>query len=255
MFEGSFKALDGELASLVELTKKVTKAVGSAQAASRRGDLQAVNRQVESCGSALNKALSQVELVRRALEQAQQALSTSSLEDLAREVGERVDQPWLPTENPNIFVAFPALVHFAREGVRIDRKIFRSQRPSAIAEAIKRARAAKSKETDPQAVLQLIWKAARIAAGYLRKRVEQLPNSISVAARDVFEVLHLNNSDYTEAEFTRHLYLLDRNPINSVDGYRLIFSASTGTRSGRCYRIRDERGEEHIYYLLEFERL
>lgn len=85
--------------------------------------------------------------------------------------------------------------------------------------------------------------------------MEQLPNSISVAARDVFDVLHLNNSDYTEAEFTRHLYLLDRNPINSVDGYRLIFSASTGTRSGRCYRIRDERGEEHIYYLLKFERL
>ena len=146
-------------------------------------------------------------------------------------------------------------MHFAREGVRIDRKVFRSQRPSAIAEAIKRARAAKSKETDPQAVLQLIWKAARIAAGYLRKRVEQLPNSISVAARDVFEVLHLNNSDYTEAEFTRHLYLLDRNPINSVDGYRLIFSASTITRSGRCYRIRDERGEEHAYYFLVFERL
>ncbi|PIK87376.1 hypothetical protein SYN63AY4M2_03045 [Synechococcus sp. 63AY4M2] len=30
MIEEAFKALDGELASLVELTKKVTKAVGSA---------------------------------------------------------------------------------------------------------------------------------------------------------------------------------------------------------------------------------
>jgi len=106
-----------------------------------------------------------------------------------------------------------------------------------------------------QKVLKLFWKAAKIAAGYLRKSSAELPRSIQATARDIYEVLSLNNPDYTEAVFTQHLLLLDRAGINHVDGYRLIFSASTGTRSGRCYRIRDEEGIEHVYYLLEFEKM
>jgi len=109
--------------------------------------------------------------------------------------------------------------------------------------------------SSPKVVLRLFWKAAKIAAGYLRKPIAGLPRSIQVTARDVYEVLSLNNPAYTEVEFTRHLLLLDRNGINHVDGYCLVFSASTGTRSGRCYRIRDEAGVEHVYYLLEFEKL
>ncbi len=108
--------------------------------------------------------------------------------------------------------------------------------------------------TDPKAVLKLFWKAAKIAAGYLGKPSAKLPRSIQVTARDIFEVLSLNNQEYTEEVFKQHLILLDRNGINHVDGYRLIFSASTGTRSGRCYRIRNEDGE-HVYYLLEFEKI
>ena len=114
---------------------------------------------------------------------------------------------------------------------------------------------AKEKEPDPKVVLELFWKAAKIAAGYLRKPSAELPRSLQVTARDIFEVLSLNNLAYTEVEFTQHLLLLDRNGINHVDGYRLIFSASTGTRSGRCYRIRDKEGIEHVYYLLEFEKM
>jgi hypothetical protein len=107
----------------------------------------------------------------------------------------------------------------------------------------------------PKTILALIWKAAKIAAGHLRRPKSELPRSLQVTARDVYEVLSLNNPAYTEEVFMQHLLLLDRNGINHVDGYRLIFSASTGTRSGRCYRIRDEAGVEHVYYLLEFEKL
>jgi len=117
------------------------------------------------------------------------------------------------------------------------------------------AKATKEKDQNPKAVLKLFWKAAKIAAGYLRKPSAELPRSIQVTARDVYEVLSLNNPAYTEEAFKRHLLLLDRNGINHVDGYQLIFSASTGTRSGRCYRIRNEEGVEHVYYLLEFEKL
>jgi len=117
------------------------------------------------------------------------------------------------------------------------------------------AKATKEKDQNPKAVLELFWKAAKIAAGYLRKPSAELPRSLQIPARDVFEVLSLNNLAYTEVEFTRHLLLLDRNGINHVDGYRLIFSASTGTRSSRCYRIRNEEGVEHVYYLLEFEKM
>lgn len=255
MIEALFKTLDDELGKLFALTKKAKETAGKAQVACKGGQVPALSRQLQGCSSVLSEALSQVETVRQALEQTQQVLERTSLEELASEVGERVGQPWLPTESPHVFVAFPALVRFSREGVRIDRKLLRSQRPSAIAEKILRARMTKGKETNPEVVLERIWKAAKIAAGYLRKSSAELPRSLQVPARDVFEVLHLNNPDYTEVEFTRHLYLLDRNGTNHVEGYRLIFSASTGTRSGRYYRIRDEAGVEHAYYLLEFEKL
>ena len=253
--EQHFEQIDTEAAALSALAAKVNRATRAGARAAAEGNLAAAARSLQTCGALLAEAAGQAQAAQAALERAQARLAEGP-RDLIKEVGERVSAsgaPWLATENPNAFVSFPALVRFVSEGVRIDRKLVRSQRPAAIAAAIERARAAR--DSNPERVLRLIWRAARAAAGHVATPVAKLPPTIRVPAKDIFEVLSLNNPEYTEIDFTRHLYLLDRTRVSDIEGYRLAFSASTGTRSGRHYRILDEYGAEHAYYLVEFERV
>ncbi|PFG73248.1 hypothetical protein [Tepidiforma thermophila] len=253
--EQHFEQIDKETAALSALAAKVNRATRAAARAAAEGNLAAAARNLQTCGALLAEAAGQAQAAQAALERARARLAEGP-GDLIREVGERVSAsgaPWLPTENPYAFVSFPVLVRFLGDGVRIDRKLVRSQRPGAIAASIERARTAK--DGNAERILRLVWRAARAAAGHVSTPVAKLPPTIRVPAKDVFEVLGLNNPDYTEVDFTRHLYLLDRTRVSDIDGYRLTFSASTGTRSGRHFRILDEYGAEHAYYLVEFERV
>lgn len=288
--EKAFESIDSELETLRSLIVKLDRAIRAAAKSSADGNLATVKRNAESGEALLDEIASQMRVAKDAIERAQSRLNQGP-EELRREVGELVvaaGAPWLPTENRFAFVSFPVMVRFQSDRVRVDRKLVRSQRPKAIAAAVaatvKRTRGTLPSDAGGtterervlgERVLRLIWKAARIAAGHIDTPVSDLlvgkgqketgragkapqpvhGGRLTVPARQIFEVLNLNNPDYTEAEFTWHLYLLDRTRITETDGFRLSFSASTGTRSGRHFRILDENGYEHVYFAISFERV
>lgn len=256
--EEFFQALDHQLRNLTTSAESTVKHTRAAEKGARSGALAAARRSLEASRDAVQGIHSQIEAAEQAMQAVEEGLARDA-GSVQREVARLAHQngvPWLPTEGSNAFVSFPVLVKFGGDSVRIDRKLLRSQRPSAIFEAIQKARAGRTDA--PAKVLELVFRAAKVAAGYAGIDDKRLPPTFKASAAAVYEVLSLNAPDYTKEEFTRHLYLLDRNratELTKSPRYRLTFSASTGTRGNRSFGITDETGHRHDYYVLQFERI
>lgn len=72
---------------------------------------------------------------------------------------------------------------------------------------------------------------------------------------DLLTIFPDTKKDYSRAEFTRDLYLLDRSlKVETRAGARLEFSASTGTKgsASRILTIIGEDGYPKVYYGISF---
>jgi len=155
---------------------------------------------------------------------------------------------------------YPALLRVlpAEPAVEIDRKRFRSVRPSYVARQLKAMRTRRQR-FGPEQFLEVLFKAyewARKSEAGATRRLDGQGPVIELAS--LFDLLTLHpdtRKDYGRAEFTRDLYLLDRSRVlETRSGARLELSASTGTKGApsRLLQIVGEDGIPKVYYGISF---
>lgn len=257
MLEELFTELDTALGELDGLAQRVAKASKASSKASRDGEVARLRRSLESLEAWTPQLGQTLAMVRERLDRVASAL-TSNAEMVRHEVqalAEAEGWSWQTTERESTAVVFPVIISFSGDGVRLDHKPLRSQRPSAIVAGIERARSRFREDASTQSILRAIYRATLYASGQAQRRPSARDASFSAEASAVYDILSLNNPEYTQADFTRHLYLLDRRVTNTVDGHQLSLPASTGTRTRTPFRIYGPDGYEHVYYSIRFERL
>lgn len=257
MLEELFTELDAALTELEGAAQRVAKAAKASSRASRGGEVARVRRSLESIDAAVPQLAGALGRARERLERVASVIETDPLAVRleVQQMAEAQGWPWQTTERESTAVVFPVILAFTGDGVRLDHKPVRGQRPSAIVAEIQRARARFREDASTQSVLRAIYRATLYAAGQAQRRPSARDASFSAEASAVYEILSLNNADYTVADFTRHLYLLDRRVTNTIDGYQLSLPASTGTRTRSSFRIYGPDGYEHVYYSIRFERV
>jgi hypothetical protein len=155
---------------------------------------------------------------------------------------------------------YPALLRVlpGEAAVEIDRKRFRTIRPSYIARQLKALRTRRQR-FKPEQFLEVLFKAYEWArkseAGAARRLDRQGPVIELVSLLDLLTLHPDTRKEYGRAEFTRDLYLLDRSRVlETRSGARLELSASTGTKgaASRLLQIVGEDGVPKVYYGISF---
>lgn len=156
---------------------------------------------------------------------------------------------------------YPALLRVTASDppeVEIDRKRFKTLRPSHVARQLKVLRTRPQRFT-PQRFLEVLFEAydwARKAQPGAQKTFDGRGPVLELA--DLFRVITLfpdTRRDYGRAEFTRDLYLLDQSRVvETKAGPRLEFSASTGTKGSvtKLFEIVAQNGSRKVYYGIAF---
>lgn len=158
---------------------------------------------------------------------------------------------------------YPALLKIlpSEPAVEIDRKRFRSVRPSYVVQQLKVLRT-RPQRFKPEQFLEVLFKAyewARKAeAGGPRRLDGQGPVIELTSLFDLLTLFPDAQKDYGRAEFARDLYLLDRSRVlETRAGARLELSASTGTKgaASKLLQIVGEDGVPKVYYGISFTGL
>lgn len=253
VLEEAFASIDSTIEQLARQAKNLTAAVRRAGDSAKEGDLGRLSQAVESAKTAVGALQQLLETAEKSAGAVVSELDRdpgvlrNEFEAACKERGIKLQQ----TDNPNNLVAFPAVVSFSPGQVIINRKAQRGKRPSKLVDHLERAR---QKPTgDTRRILSTFFKAAK----YLHRAAtgDRNPGEVTCTAAELYEILSLNNPAYDRLTFVYELYLLDRNRVNEVDGYQLELSGSTGSRTGKAFRIYDEQGHPHVYYALRFTRL
>lgn len=257
MLEELFIELDAALGDLDAAAQRAARATRASSRASREGEIGRIRRNIDAVTAALPQLTASLDAARDRLSRVTAALvaSPDTLKEEVRELSLAQGWDWQPTDRESTAVIFPVIVTISGDAVRLDHKPFRSQRPSAVVAGIQRARARFREDASTQSILRAVYRATLYATGQAQRRPSQRDDAFSADASAVYDILSLNNPEYTAADFTRHLYLLDRRVTNTVEGYRLSLPASTGTRARTPFRIHGPDGYEHIYYAIRFERV
>jgi hypothetical protein len=157
------------------------------------------------------------------------------------------------TEQDDRLYAYPMLITIdpARRAVLVDRKPERRIRPSIVVERL-RARQQEPERFKPARFLEALYTgygAARALAGRDEGAVIRL-----VAIYELLTMMPGASSEYSLAEFTRDVHLLDiSGETTTKNGAVMTFDASTGTRSGRgVLSIVTRNGAEKRYYGVSF---
>lgn len=157
------------------------------------------------------------------------------------------------TEQDDRLYAYPLLITMdpGRRAVLIDRKPERHIRPSALVENV-RARQQQPPRFKPARFIEALY-TAYSAARAMSGRDE----GAMIRLTDVYAMLTImpgSSSDYSRAEFTRDVHLLDISGENTTRrGAVVTFDASTGTRGGQgVLSIVTRNGAEKRYYGVSF---
>ncbi len=140
--------------------------------------------------------------------------------------------------------------------VLIDRARERRLRPSVLVEHLKDLQR-RPPRFRPEAFLVSIFRAYAALTGVTKDK-ERTSGPV-VPLRTIYDLLTLlpgTSRDYSQAEFTRDIYLLDGSGVTATrDGWAVAFPASTGTRSpSATLRVITQSGEEKKYYGVSFSR-
>lgn len=158
------------------------------------------------------------------------------------------------------FATYPALLKVipADPAVEIDRKRFRSVRPSYVARQLKALRTRRQRFS-PEQFIEVLFKAyewARKAEPGATRRLDgRGPVVELVALLDLLTLFPETRKDYGRPEFARDLYLLDRSRVLETNsGQRLELSASTGTKgpTSKLLQVVGEDGIPKVYYGISF---
>lgn len=168
----------------------------------------------------------------------------SELRAVAASRGLRLDQL------EETLVAFPAMLRVIHDSrvVRLGGKRLALLRPTAVIDAILRARRSSS-ITPPKQFVEALYKAARLVDA------EHLATGVRLS--DVHEVLRLHprQRSYGAAEFALDLHELDVSEVSATrSGAQItLLQPSTGSRGKDAYALAGRDGTPRAYQFVRFE--
>jgi hypothetical protein len=152
---------------------------------------------------------------------------------------------------------YPVLVRVlaGERAVLFDKVKARELRPSVVVAKLERLRK-QPPRFRPDAFVQKLFQVYQIQLEREAKTMQPGVDGPAVQLSRLYELLTLfpgQDKDYSKAEFTRDLYLLDRaGETVSRDGkVEMSLHASTGTR-GKPLQLVDEDGRQRDYYAVAF---
>jgi hypothetical protein len=151
-------------------------------------------------------------------------------------------------------VGFPLIIRVrpAELALEMNRRLDRRIRPSVV---VRRLRDLQAKP--PRFASQRFLESLFRAYGYV---VKERGRNLGATARliDVYKVLTLlpgMTREYTQAEFSRDIYLLDESGVRRTrDGYRVRFPAAAGIRTAATLSSVTKAGDLKVYYGVAFEK-
>ncbi|MPZ15569.1 MAG: hypothetical protein GEU73_14305 [Chloroflexi bacterium] len=159
-------------------------------------------------------------------------------------------------EQDDRLYCYPALVRVLpnERAVLIDKTRERRLRPSVLGSHLKEVQRRQPRFRPEQFLESLLEAYSALVARRGRRLSGDGPVEKLLDVYNLFTLLPGSSREYSRHEFARDIYLLDRSAVDTTRrGYRLSFSASTGTRTaGSTVRVITEHGEEKVYYGIAF---
>jgi len=257
-FEGAMADMERRIGDAITSVNRSLAGLKQAQRAARSGDLAGLHKALDGQRDAARAAHADASGLAQSWPmsaQDEQAYFESG--GFVREVLERARAERLNVEDVDgVLMAYPSVVRVdaSRRVVTIDRKVFRNVRPSALVAHLV-ALQRKPVRTKPSQFLEALhaaWEYARHRSAAGR------PPADDVRVRDVWAVLTVAPGaarEYTQQEFGRDLYLLERSGVRDTrSGARVHFSRSTGTKSPGAITVVGEDGSPVVYSSIGFSR-
>lgn len=258
VLEGACAETQRRLETALKSVAKLTSGLKAGQKAARAGDLNALHK-------ALGELEGQLQVARAEVLSAAQSWALSEDEELAyfadgaftdELVAEAGTNGLSVSVEDGTIVCYPSLVKVdaARRCVLIDRKPYRSLRPSSLVAHLKavQARPPRFKATQFLESLYVAWDHAR----HLRAGGRQPGTDVRVG--DIYAALTIapgSGRDYSRPELGRDLYLLEQSGARVTrKGARVHFGRSTGTKtSAGMITVVGEDGRRVDYSSVGFE--
>ena len=262
-FEQAFSDMEKAAASTVKSAAELTKLARALEKAAKDGNIAAAKRAQHSMSEALNalrqEVANSVESWPFGDDEEQQYLNESYSQELRTVAAERGLEIY---ERDGRMIAHPSIVRVlpGSRAVRIDRKQVSSIRPTRLTGILmdnqkkpQRFPAARFLESLNQVYSEVTREEgpSRMMTGRQSRvveleRVYRLFTSLPGSARE-----------YGRTDFTRDLYLLDRDgPRTTTGGLQVSFPASSGTRSSRgVFSFVAPDGQIVTYYGIQFSEV
>ncbi len=262
-FEQAFSDMEKSAASTVKSAADLTKLARALEKAAKDGNIAAAKRAQHNMSEALNalrqEVANSIESWPFGDEEEQQYLSEGYAQELRTVAAERGLEIY---ERDGRMIAHPSIVRVlpGSRAVRIDRKQVSTIRPTRLTDILldnqrkpPRFRADRFLESLYQVYSEVTREEGpdRMATGR-QGRVVELQRVYRL-----FTSLPGSDREYDRTDFTRDLYLLDRDgPRTTSSGLQVSFPASSGTRSSRgVFSFVAPDGQVVTYYGIQFSEV
>lgn len=245
----SVKAAEGALRNLKKLV-----------AAARTGDVAALERGLDDTESAIQALREQFRNTREGWTFPTQHYAEAG--ELTRELVEMAKDAGLPVHDLDgrIF-SYPVLVRVlpGERAILLDKAKSRQIRPSVIVALLERLKK-KPPRSSPENFVSTLYKAyevqlSRMEGGRNRHLGGDGPLVQVIRLYELLTLFPGQEKEYSKADFTRDLYLLDRSGITASRDGRVEIRLQSSSRAGQTpFQIVDEDGRQRDYYAVSFRR-
>jgi hypothetical protein len=250
--EQAFHDAETQLAASGKAATGLAKALKSAIAAAKAGDVRALSKAVQAAQAALRDVHPGLQGANKTLEiDFAAALRGGAFAEEIIRTAERAGLRGVRHIHGAV-LSFPVALFPNAEtlAVRYGKKTSSSLRPSAVVAQLQELR----KQQRPARALQKLVDA--IEHAYFIRTQKRL--GVPVPIQAIYELLTPlpdQRNEYTDIDFVADLYSLERaSALKSSDNHRLSFPASTSTKFKKSIRIATEDGEERLYSSIRFDK-
>lgn len=258
-FESALAATEADTRAAMKLADGALRSLKKAAAAAATGEVNALGRGLDDAEAAIQGLREQFRNTRDGWQfdvqtYAEDGRLTNELLETARAAGLGVHE-----QDGRIF-SYPVLVRVlpSDRALLLDKERVRRIRPTVVVERLRRLRD-KKERFRPADFVEALHDAYLVQLRMDgRSGTRQLSGSgPAIALAQLYDLLTLlpgQKKEYTKADFTRDLYLVDRNnsTLSRNGRVRMEFSAATGTRL-RPLHIVDEHGRDRDYFAVSFQ--
>ena len=258
-FEAALTSTQADAEAGLKAANAATRALKNLVGAAKAGDITKLERGLEDAAASVQALREQLDNTREGW--TFETAAYLELGMLGEEILAAARAAGLPAhEQDGRIFCYPVLVRVmpGERAVLFDRVKTRELRPSAVVARLERLRK-QPPRFRPEAFVQKLYEVYLIQLEREANGMRQLGgDGPPVAVLRLYELLTLfpgQDKEYSKAEFTRDLYLVDRGGDTvSRDGkVEMSFHASTGTRRTPL-QIVDEDGRQRDYYAVSFRK-